>query len=713
LVKNEYSPLFSEIENASIKRFNNFSKIFASFVPDSYLGYGRFVLNCSSKNEILIFKTIKMRLIILFLLSSQLLFAQKIVRLASPDGAIQYNFQMTTQAPTYTVSFQGQPVISDSKLSLDFKNGAFDKNFRIKKIRYKKADETYELVVGKAKTVRNHYQEAVVELVSNSKPKRQINLIIRAYNDGIAFRYEFPKQANWSSYELTDEHSTFQFASNPTVNTLYLPNYKTSHEGLYTTTKLDSIPANQLMDMPTLFQISDKCYISITEAALLNYAGMYLTRTEGRTLTSKLSPLPNQTELKVKATLPHHTPWRVIMIANNVGKLMESNILTNLNEPSNIKDWSWLKPGKATWTWWNGGVLKDVDFYVGQNFETHKHYIDFCAANNIEFHSIVEYWDTAWYYGEGKGFDPPPLNADVTRPVESLEMERIVEYSKQKGVGLRVWVHWKPLAEKLEAAFAQYEKWNIKGLMIDFMDRDDQEMVNWVEKVLQLAAKYHLHVQFHGAYKPTGLSRMYPNEFTKEGALNLENLKWGKECDPEHNLMIPFTRMIAGPTDYHPGGFRAVTKEDYKANFSEPNVMGTRCHHLGMYVVFESYLQMVCDYPEAYKDQPGFEFLQQVPTSWDETRVLQAQIGNYITIARRKGADWYIGTMNDWTPRTLLIPLDFLSEGTFEATLFSDADDADTNPNHLVKETRIVKKSDILNVKLATGGGQAVWIKRP
>ncbi|MNT23721.1 Retaining alpha-galactosidase precursor [compost metagenome] len=248
--------------------------------------------------------------------------------------------------------------------------------------------------------------------------------------------------------------------------------------------------------------------------------------------------------------------------------------------------------------------------------------------------------------------------------------------------------------------------------MVDFMDRDDQEMVNWMEEVLQKAAKHHLHIQFHGTFKPTGLSRMYPNELTKEAVLNLEVSKWGPEVDPEHNLMVPYTRMLAGSMDYHAGGFRSVARDKFDPSKTvEPFVLGTRCHHLSMPIVYESYLQMICDYPQAYKNQLGFELLCQMPTTWDDIKVLNTQIGDYLTIVRRKKDDWYVGTMNDWTPRTLDIALDFLLAGIFLADIYEDAKDADVEPNHLTKRTIEVTNESIIRANLATGGGQAIWIR--
>lgn len=645
----------------------------------------------------------------IFLLLLQPLFAQKPIALFSPNGDIRFELSVESRNLAYSVWFQNQPLVEGASLDLQFQDFALNHNVRLGRARVQNIRENYELVVGKNRLIRDEGRELKIELFTKSKPVRHINFIVRAYNDGVAFRYQFPQQKNWQEYTLLDEKSHFKLKGNPQVHALLLPNYTTSHEGLYTSTTLQALKVDTLIDMPCLFQFSPQLYLAISEAALRDYAGMYLKKEPDGTLVSALSPLPGQKTNKVKAVLPHQTPWRVLFVGSKMGTILESNLLTHLNAPCAIKDVSWIKPGKATWTWWNGDVIKGANFPVGQNFASHQYYIDWCAANHIEYHSVIEHGNRSWYYTEGEGFDPPPPGADVTRPVDSLEMERLAAYSRSKGVGLRVWVHWKPLSEKLEEAFALYQKWNIKGLMVDFMDRDDQEMVNWVEKVLKTAAKYELHVQFHGAYKPTGLHRTYPNEFTKEGVLNLENLKWSNDCDPEHNLMIPFTRLIAGATDYHAGGFRAVPRKQYKANFIEPNVLGTRCHHLALYVVFESYLQLVSDHPQAYRDQPGFEFIQQVPTTWDETRILRGQIGDYIVTARRKGEQWYLGAMTDWTARELEINLDFLNPGkTYQATRFSDASDADVDPNHLENSSSVVQSNESLQLKLAKGGGQAI-----
>ena len=656
------------------------------------------------------------RLILLCTLPITPLWAARPVRVSSPNGRIVFSLTLTKSAPTYRVTFDKTVLIDNSPLSLDFQSGgAFGANLDQKKPVTRTIDETYELVVGKVKTARNHCREAVIPLVEQRGGKRQINLVVRVFNDGVAFRYEFPKQPNWTSYVLTDENTTFRLTGNPTVRALFLPNFTTSHEGLYTTLPLDSIRTDTLMDMPVLVEFPNKMYLGITEAALVDYAGMYLTKKNSTSgapvLTSQLSPLPKQTAVKVKATLPHQTPWRVLLLGDRAGALIESTIITSLNEPNQITDTSWLKPGKTTFPWWNGNITPDTTFQPGHNFETAKYYIDFCADNHIEYHSVVEYGGHEWYVSDGVNYVPGP-NADVTKPLPGLDMQQICDYGRQRGVGIRAWVYWSALYPKLEAAFTQYEKWGLSGLMVDFMDRDDQEMVNMQHEILRSAARHKLHIQFHGAYKPTGRHRTYPNEFTREGTLNYETNKWSGLDTPDHDISLPFTRMLAGPADMHLGGFRAVPDDKFRIQYTRPVMHGTRCHQLAMYVVMESYLQILADYPDAYKGQPGFDFLAQVPTSWDETRVPAAEVGQYVTIARRKGTDWFVGSITNSTAREIAVRLDFLPEGQYIADLYADAPDVAQNPNHLTLQTRTVGRTDVLTLKLASGGGQVMRLRK-
>ncbi|MDQ2862673.1 MAG: glycoside hydrolase family 97 protein, partial [Bacteroidota bacterium] len=483
----------------------------------------------------------------------------------------------------------------------------------------------------------------------------------------------------------------------------------TSHEHRYSVLPLHEIKNDTLMDMPALFEFPGKTYMAITEANLVNYAGMSLIKRNGM-LTSQLSPLPGQNLLKVKAVLPHHTPWRVMMISDRIGALIESNLLTDLSEPCKVQDLSWLKPGKASFHWWNGDIMPDTTFEPGVNFNFNKYYIDFCARNGIEYHTIIGYRGVAWFQNDGIGYQPGP-NTDVTKPRPGLDIKAICDYAKTKGVGIRFWVHWKALYPKLDTAFALYEKWGIKGMMVDFMDRDDQEMVNIQEEILQKAAAHHLEIQFHGAFKPTGLSRTYPNESTREGTLNYENDKWGNLITPDDDINIPFTRGLAGPTDYHLGGFRAMPLSKFKVLFTRPHMLATRCHMLAMYVILENHLSMVCDYPEAYEGQDGFDFIKEIPTVWDQTLVPGAEVGEWVSIARRKGTDWYVGTITNSKERTVTIPLSFLPAGNYHAEIYKEGPNAADYPNKLIKESMDVSSSHTITINLPPGGGQVMRLQ--
>jgi alpha-glucosidase len=415
--------------------------------------------------------------------------------------------------------------------------------------------------------------------------------------------------------------------------------------------------------------------------------------------------LPGQKEICVKTTLPHKCPWRVIMIGDKPGDLIESNIVMNLADTCRIDDTSWIKPGKVLFPWWpDFKAVKGIPSEMCT--ENQKYYIDFAAEAGLQYMVLEGPW-----YGVDVDLEKYPEKYDITRSIPEVSLPELLAHAKKKNVGLLLWVTWKTLNGQLEDGLALYEKWGVKGIKVDYMCRDDQEMVNFYTRVAATAAKYHLVVLFHGAYKPTGLSRTYPNVLSFEGVMGNEGNKWGNRIVPQHDLTLPFTRMLAGPMDYTPGGFRNVTKEEFKDNYKQPMVMGTRCHQLGMYVVYESPLQMLCDDPAAYRGEAGLEFLRNVPSSWDETKVLCGEIGEYIVIARRKGDTWYIGGMTNWTARELTFPLSFLSEGNFKAEIFADGLQADKIPTQLTTTSKDVKPDEKLTIHLATGGGFAAWIQ--
>lgn len=498
--------------------------------------------------------------------------------LISPDGTVKVVFSLKNNAngndfPAFSVYFKGEQVVNESELGMQFENkDAMKYNLSLVNVSLSEKNESYDLSFGKTKSAKNHYNELDITLQEKNGNKRIMHVIFRAFDDGIAFRYLFPEQGNLKDIVITEELTTLSFVGNPKVSFTSFREYTNPHEGLYTTSLLSEVPSgftsstsekasnSLLIDMPVTLEFSDKLFVAVTEANVRNYPGMYLVKGSNNTFFSALSPLPGQEERKAKAVSPLYSPWRVIMIGDRIGKLIESNIVANLCEPNAIGDISWINVGKTTWPWWNGNVAKNVDFRVGVNTATTKYYIDYAAANGITFHAISDDDGLAWY---GKSRGDSVAFQDVTKPIPQLDMPEIMSYAKQKGVEIRLWVHYAALQKKLEEAFTLYEKLGIDGLMVDFLDRDDQEMMIFMEEVLQKAAKYHLKIQFHGAPKPTGLKKTYPNLTNTEGVLNLEYLKWGDKCDPDHNVMVAFTRMLAGPLDYHLGGFRSVRRDDF------------------------------------------------------------------------------------------------------------------------------------------------------
>ncbi len=383
-------------------------------------------------------------------------------------------------------------------------------------------------------------------------------------------------------------------------------------------------------------------------------------------------------------------------------------MVANLNPPSAIGDTSWIKPGKTPWDWWNGSQAKGVA-HPGKNNETMKYYIDFAARNKFEYMLIDAGWAAGFPAMPGQAAQSR-RRADLTKSIAAIDMPMLVEYAKSKNVRLWLWAHFRDMYDQMDDAFGQYEKWGIAGVKVDFMDRTDQWMVNWYRTAAQKAANHHLMIDFHGAFKPDGMQRTYPNVLTREGVMGAEYNKWSARITPKHDVTLAFTRMLAGPMDYTPGGFDNVTRENFVARNRAPMVMGTRAHHTALYVVFESELQMVSDSPDAYDGQKETEFLKAVPASWDETRVLNGVPPKYITVARRRGNEWFVGSITDWDARELDVPLNFLGSGNYDAEIYADGPNAAVQPKDSVVERRRVNAQSVLKVKLAPGGGNAMRI---
>ncbi len=562
--------------------------------------------------------------------------------LASPDGRIQVKVRLpapgSSERPRWSATFRGEPVLTGCELGLRTGEGG-DVMLGAQGIQQRKrsVNERIPVPFGRADHAANRYHE--IRYTFEAPRGGLVDVVFRCFDDAIAFRYELPASDRTAApVTVLEELSSFRLDGDPQAHIQYLPNHLTSHEHNVLTTPAHEIRPGELMDLPLTFSRADGSYVAITEAALRHYAGMALARAPGTdpqpTLVTRLTPRADGS--KVVRPLPLNTPWRVVLIGDRPGALLESGTLYALNEPSVIRDTSWIHPGKITFHWWNGDVYDGKPGEPILSFNMAKRYIDFCAANGIPTHSMSSTEGTTdpWYHQSKHGTEPGP-DTDVTRPREGFELERIRKYAESKNIRLWTWVHQGALRGRVEEAFTAFEKMGWSGMMVDFFDHDDQGSVEFAEAILESAARHHILIHLHGIWKPTGMERTYPNLMNHEGALNLEYLKWSDRCTPEHNLMMAATRLIAGPMDYHLGGFRAVTRAEFKPRGIAPNVLGTRCHHLAMYVCFDNPNPMVADYPAAYEGQPGFEFLQRVPTWWDETRVLKMTPGELLVTARR------------------------------------------------------------------------------
>jgi alpha-glucosidase len=632
----------------------------------------------------------------------------------SPSGELKIAFAtLEKREPAaagqlaYSVMFRGKPVFRWSNLSLEVQGQRLlGDTLRIASDKNGQGDETYTLVHGKSNPVRSRYNAVVIELEETGPPNRRLTVEARAFDDGVAFRYIVPDQPAIKELRLVNERSQFDFAKDATTYPLILAGYRTSYEDNYKIMPLSAMHAGWLAGLPFLAELPGVAWVALTEAHIEGYAGMYLSRTnQASVLESRLSPSADAPGLAVNRQTPLSSPWRVMMIAAEPGRLIESNMVVNLNPPAAIADTSWIKPGKTSWNWWSGSYAEGVSFKPGMNTETMKHYIDFSAKANLEYALI----DAGW---SADATGPNDSGGDITRTVPAINMPEILEHARSKNVRVWLWLHWTNVERQMDEAFPLYEKWGVAGLKIDFMDRDDQWMVDFYRRVVKKAAEHRLLVNFHGAYKPDGLRRTYPNLLTREGVLGLEYTKWSARVNPDHNVMLAFTRLLAGPMDYTPGGFNNVTREAFVPRGTQPMVMGTRAHQLALFVVYESPFMMVSDYPGAYEGQKELDFVRAVPVTWDETRVVAARVPDYVAIARRKGDEWYLGAITGWRPVDLNIPLDFLGGGQYTAEIYADAADATENPKNATRTQEKVAAGSTLKLKLVSGGGAAVRIRQ-
>lgn len=618
----------------------------------------------------------------------------------SPDSRITVNVETGTNA-TYSVTFHGKVILNPSPISMTFDNGTvIGRNMEVKKVeRFTQNQVLKPVVRQKSEQIIDHYNEMVLDA-------DRYKLYFRVYNDGLAYRFhtDFP-----DSLKVLNEEVTYCFPED--YNTLF-PEERSmlsAQQPLFKPMKLSEIGTDRFCSTPILIKVDENARIFISESDLESYPGMFLRKQGKNELSGKFAAVSledyktddrqifptKRADYIARVNGTRNYPWRAMIVAENDANLITNQLIYKL-APEAEGDYSWVRPGKIAWDWYNALILTGVDFKCGINNDTYKYYIDFASKYGIEYVVIDDGWSEAW---------------DVTKTIPEINMEELVAYGKKKNVDLILWVSWAPFREKIDEAFDKFSQWGIKGIKMDFMNRDDQEMVDFYYEVARKAATHKMLVDFHGAYKPTGWLRTFPNVLTSEGVAGLENHKWGSFVTPKHNVTLPFTRMVAGPMDYTPGAMINFHEKDHKIWFNLPASVGTRCHQLGMYVVYESPLQMLADSPSNYYREPVcMEFLSQVPVVWDETRVLKASVGEYVIVARRHGDAWYIGGMAGEKGQKFEIDLDFI-KGNKTLTYWEDGVNVDMNANDVARRTRKVKQGDKITITMYDGGGYAAVIK--
>lgn len=618
----------------------------------------------------------------------------------SPDKTIVLTVTVEDQL-AYSVAVDEKVVIAPSSISMTIvDHQLLGRNPEVSDVRRKTIKKKITPVIPeKFSVIDDHFNELTLLF------KGGYSVIFRAYDNGVAYRF---KTNFREDLKVVTEQAVFNFAANDYV---YFPEeegFFSHNERTYLHMRLGSMAAGRLASLPVLVATS-KSRILIAESALRDYPGMWVKSGGDNKLVGTFphyalesKPQPNS-DRNIPVTKyadyiavtkgNRFFPWRILAIAKKDGDLITNQLVYQLAEEIQIKDPSWIRPGKVAWDWWNANNIYGVNFKSGVNTDTYKYYIDFASRFGIEYIILDEGW-----YKLGNLLDVVP----------EMNMEELIAYGKKKKVGIILWVIWKTLDDQLVPALDQFEKWGAAGIKVDFMQRDDQEMVNFYWKVASEAAKRKMLVDFHGAFKPSGLRRTYPNVITREGVKGLEHNKWSQDITPTHNLTLPFIRMVSGPMDYTPGAMINAQLDNFRVIFTRPMSMGTRAHQIAMYVIFESPLQMMADSPSNYmKDLESTEFISKIPTTWDRTHVLEASVGEYLVLARKNDDNWYIGAMTNENPREFTIELSFLDNGAYSAEIMEDGINADRYGSDYRKVNRVVSKKDALTIQMKSSGGWA------
>lgn len=659
----------------------------------------------------------KVKTLLAFLLiGSMSLMAQKSYQLQSPDQKLQ-TVVIIGEDTKFSLTHNETEILAPSVISMTLQNGEIlGAKPKVSKVTKGSVDKVIPSPFYKKAEVADIYNEMTISF------RGDYSIVFRLYNDGLAYRFITKKREN---IIVTEENATYNFSSNhktfaPYVNTTkptFDEQFFNSFERPYVNEPITKLDSKRLMILPFLVDLDNGKKLCITEADLEDYPGMFLNNsTEKPSLKGIHAPYPkekvqggyNRIQVLVKERENYIAktkgnrsfPWRIFVVSENDKQLANCDMVYRLASPSRISDISWIKPGKVAWDWWNDWNISGVDFRAGINTETYKYYIDFAADHGIEYVIL----DVGWSVIE---------EVDLLKVIPEIDLEEIISYAKSKDVDIILWAGYYAFDRDMENVVKHYANMGVKGFKVDFMNRDDQEVINFLYRSAEMCAKYKLLVDFHGVCKPTGLQRTYPNVINYEGVNGLEQLKWAPESYDmvTYDVTFPFIRMVAGPVDYTQGAMRNAIRANYYPVNSEPMSQGTRCRQLATYVIFESPLNMLCDNPTNYmREKECTEFIANIPTIWEETHVLDGKVSEYLAIARKYGDNWYLGALTNWESREMELDLSFLGEGNYKLELFKDGINADRTACDYKKEIISVPVDRKLKIKMAPGGGYAAKI---
>ncbi|MFV0506848.1 MAG: glycoside hydrolase family 97 protein [Bacteroidales bacterium] len=629
---------------------------------------------------------------------------EKTYTLASPNGRIIATIIAGNEL-AWSLHMNGQNIFDRNKISLSVDGVDLGKKLSVRSAKQTNHRGKQECPVpAKSKIIEDNYTQLQISF------RNDLAVSFRLYDNGMAYRFEVGKQGE---IIVDNEVLELNFAKDYPILFPEEVSLLSHYEREYARGKLSSFDSGKFCSLPTVVEADNNVKIGITEADLFDYPGLFLEATGEKTLKSKFPKVILEAEEKgdrdivvkkeadyiAKTRGKRNFPWRTFLLSEEDKQLVENQLVFLLSRDCEIDDTSWIKPGLVSWDWWNENNIYNVDFRSGINTRTYKYYIDFAAKYEIPYIII----DAGW----------SKTTTNLLESSPDINIPELVAYGKERNVDLILWSLWGPLDKDMDAILDQFQRWGVKGLKVDFMAQAGQSMVNFYERIAKECAERHLLVDFHGSYKPAGLRKAYPNVVNYEGVKGLENSKSSKEITPEHDLTLPFTRMLAGPMDFTPGAMQNVHPEYFSLRWTNAMSMGTRCHQLAMFIVYDSPLQMICDSPSNYyKEEESIRFISQMKTVWDETKIIDAKITDYIVTARKSGSDWYIGAMTDSTPRTLNIDLSFLDDGEYELEIMQDGINAD---KIAIDYKRIVKKANKntkLEIKMAQGGGYAAICRK-